>query len=342
VFKMAVIRNRGDYQFQAIVRRRGYEEQSKTFNTKKEAQSWAVNIESEMVRGVFVSRVEAERTMLCEVIERYILEVCPKHKGCYSETLRLRALARHPLGRRFMATLKPLDFARYRDDRLKIRMPATVQRELALFSAVIEVGRREWGLHIENPISMISKPSVRNARSRRLSPEEEILLMAELDKETREPNGQLAAGGVRNIWIKPLVLLALETAMRRGELLSLRWENVDLAKQVAFLPDTKNGDSRSVPLSTAAVRLLQGLPRSIDGRVFATSADAVKKAFSRAVVRAGLVDFHFHDTRHEATTRLARRLPNIIELAKLTGHRDVNTLKIYYIISAQELALKLG
>lgn len=339
---MSVIRNRGDFQFQAIVRRRGYEEQSRTFTTKKEARSWAINIESEMVRGVFVSRVEAERTMLCEVIERYILEVCPKHKGCYSETLRLRALARLPLGRRFMATLKPLDFARYRDDRLEIRKPGTVQRELALFSAVIEVGRKEWGLNIQNPISMISKPTVKNERNRRLSTHEEALLMAEFDKDTREANGQLAAGGVRNTWIKPLVLLALETAMRRGELLSLRWENIDLAKQVAFLPDTKNGDSRSVPLSKAAVGLLQGLPRSIDGRVFATTADAVKKAFSRAVERAGLVDFHFHDTRHEATTRLGRRLPNIIELAGVTGHRDVNMLKRYYNITAQELALKIG
>lgn len=167
---MEVIRNRGDFQFQAIVRRRGYEQQSKTFTTKKETQSWAVNIESEMVRGVFVSRVdvEAERTMLCEVIDRYILEVCPKHKGAYSETLRLQALARHPLGRRFMATLKPLDFARYRDERLKIRMPATVQRELALFSAVMEVGRGEWDLDIPNPLAMVSKPTVKNERSRRL------------------------------------------------------------------------------------------------------------------------------------------------------------------------------
>lgn len=339
---MSVIRNRGDFQFQAIVRRRGYEEQSRTFTTKKEAQSWAINIESEMVRGVFVSRVEAERTMLCEVIERYIREVCPKHKGCYSETLRLRALARLPLGRRFMASLKPLDFARYRDTRLAIRKPATVQRELALFSAVIEVGRKEWGLNIQNPISMISKPTVKNERDRRLSTHEEALLMAEFDKDTREANGQLAAGGVRNIWIKPLVLLALETAMRRGELLSLRWENLDLVKQVAFLPDTKNGDSRSVPLSKAALKVLQGLPRSIDGRVFATTADAVKKAFSRAVERAGLVDFHFHDTRHEATTRLGRKLPNIIELAKVTGHRDVNILKRYYNITAEELAFKIG
>ncbi len=339
---MAVIRKRGDFQYQAIVRRRGYEHQTQTFTTHKEAEAWGLTTESEMVRGVFVSRVEAERTTFGEVIEQYILEVCLKHKGCYSETLRLRALARHALGRRFMATLKPLDFARYRDERLKTRKPGTVQRELALFSAVIEVSRREWGLNINNPISMISKPTVRNERNRRLSPSEEVLLMNEFDKETRQPNGQLAAGGVRNIWIKPIVLLALETAMRRGELLSLRWENIFLAQKVAFLPETKNGDGRSVPLSKSAVAVLEGLPRSIDGRVFATTADAVKKAFSRAVDRAGLVDFHFHDTRHEATTRLGRKLPNIIELARVTGHRDVNMLKRYYNITAEELALKLG
>ena len=129
--------------------------------------------------------------------------------------------------------------------------------------------------------------------------------------------------------------------MRWGELLSLKWENVDLAKQVAFLPDTKNGDSRSVPLSKAAVGLLQALPRSINGRVFGTTADAVKKSFSRAVERAGLVDFHFHNSRHEATTRLGRKLPNIIELARVTGHRDVNMRKRYYNITAEELALKI-
>ena len=104
---MAVIRNRGDFQYQVLVRRRGYEKQTKTFTTYKEAEAWALTTESEMVRGVFVFRVEAERTMLSEVIERYILEVCPKHKGRDSEILRLRSLARLPLGRRFVATLKP-------------------------------------------------------------------------------------------------------------------------------------------------------------------------------------------------------------------------------------------
>lgn len=339
---MAVIRNRGDFQFQVLVRRRGYEPQTKTFNTLKEAKAWALVTESEMVRGVFVSRVEAERTMLCELIERYILEVCPKHKGCYSETLRLQSLARHALGKRFVASLQPLDFARYRDDRLKIRMPATVQRELALFSAVLEVGRKEWGLNITNPISMIKKPSVKNARSRLLNPDEEILLMAELDKDTRAANGQLSPGGVRNAWIRPMVLLALETAMRRGEMLSLRWENIDLAKRTAFLPDTKNGESRTIPLSTAAIRVFQSLPSAIDGRVFLTTGEAVKQSFTRCCKRAGIVDFHFHDLRHAATTNMARKLPNIIELARVTGHKDVNQLARYYNTSPEEISLKLG
>ena len=339
---MAVIRNRGNLQFQAIVRRRGYEPLSKTFNTLKEAKDWALTAESEMVRGVYVSRVEAERTTLCEVIEQYIREVCPKHKGCYSETLRLQALAKTPLGCRFVATLKPLDFARYRDERLKIRKPGTVQREMALFSAVLEVGRKEWGLHIENPLRMVKQPKANNERSRRLSPEEQATLLAEMDKDTRSANGALAPGGVRNTWVRPLVLFALETAMRRGEMLSLRWENIDLVKRVAFLPDTKNGDSRGVPLSSAAIAVLQALPRSIDGRVFMTTGEAVKQAFTRCCKRAGLVDLHFHDLRHESTTRLARKLPNIIELARVTGHRDVNMLRRYYNITAEELALKLA
>lgn len=339
---MAVIRNRGNFQFQAVVRRRGYQPISKTFNTRKEASDWAIATESEMVRGVYVSRVEAERTTLRELIEQYIRDVCPKHKGYYSEVLRLQALAKTPLGARFVATLKPLDFARYRDERLKIRAPGTVQREMALFSAVLEVGRKEWGLNVENPIRSVKLPKSNNERSRRLTEEEQAILLAEMDKETRRSNGALAAGGVRNIWIKPLVLFALETAMRRGEMLALRWEHIDFAKRVAFLPDTKNGDPRGVPLSSAAVAVLQALPRSIDGRVFRTSGEAVKQAFTRCCKRAGLVDLHFHDLRHEATTRLARKLPNIIELARVTGHRDVNMLRRYYNITPAELALKLG
>lgn len=305
---MSVIRKRGDYQYQALVRRKGYEAQSKTFITQREAQAWTSIVESEMTRGVFVSRVESEQTTLKELIERYVQEITPQHKGCDSEQLRLRSLARLPLAQRFLSTLMAKDFAQYRDERLKIRKPATVTREMALFARVFEVARREWSIHIDNPLKLVSRPIVRNERVRRLSAEDEVALMRELDLQERDWHGRLVPGGIRNLWVKPIVLLALETACRRSELLSLQWCNVDLQRRVALLPDTKNGYSRGVPLSSRAVLILQELPRSDDDRVFPTTVAALKKAYERAVQRAGIQDYTFHDLRREATSRLARKL----------------------------------
>lgn len=130
--------------------------------------------------------------------------------------------------------------------------------------------------------------------------------------------------------------------MRRSELLALRWEHVNTKKRRVHLPLTKNGSARDVPLSKAAVALLEGLPRSIDGRVFPTTADALKKAFSRACERAGIDNFHFHDLRHEATSRLAVKLPNVIELAAVTGHKDLRMLARYYHPRVEDLAKKLN
>jgi hypothetical protein len=142
-------------QWEAQIRRKGYPAQRKTFETKSDAQAWARMIESEIDRGIFVSRVEAERTAFHQLIDRYISEIAPKHKGAYSEIKRLEALKRHPLATRIVATLTSSDFARYRDERLMIRKGNTVKRELALFQCVIEVARREWGIHLaENPVRM--------------------------------------------------------------------------------------------------------------------------------------------------------------------------------------------
>lgn len=127
---MATIRNRGEYQWEAQNRRKGYPAQRKTFETKADAQAWARMIESEIDRGIFVSRVEAERTAFHQLIDRYISEIAPKHKGAYSEIKRLEALKRHPLATRIVATLTSSDFARYRDERLKIRKHVIFLEEL--------------------------------------------------------------------------------------------------------------------------------------------------------------------------------------------------------------------
>lgn len=197
-------------------------------------------------------------------------------------------------------------------------------------------------MHIENPVAMIRRPPENKARKRRFAVGEEELLLAELELSTRSPNGCFKDGGARNPWIRPLVILAIETAMRRGELLSLRWSDVFLSDRFVRLRDSKNGESRDVPLSTRAYGVLAGLPRHISGKVFPTTADAVKKAVTRAVVRSGLGDFHFHDLRHEAISRIAEKLDNVLELSAVTGHKTLSMLKRYYHPRAKDLARKLG
>jgi integrase len=138
------------------------------------------------------------------------------------------------------------------------------------------------------------------------------------------------------MYTRPFVILALETAMRRGELLSLRWENIDYSKRTAFLQLTKNGDSRTVPLSTRAIKTLQALPISIDGRVLPINFAALETNFKRARERAKLENLRIHDLRHTAVTRLAERLPNLIELSAVT------MLKRYYHPRAEDIARKLA
>lgn len=339
---MSVIRKRGDYQYQSIVRKKGYPPQSKTFISLREAQIWAANTESEMHRSVWVSRATAEATTLRELIERYVNEVTPRHKGAESEQLRLAMLARSALGDRFVATLRPSDFSSYRVARLKIRKPATVVRELNLFSSVLSMAIKEWDINIVNPLTNVERPTARNERKRSLSQEEEDRLLAELDPRTRNELGILEPGGTLCHWARPIVQLAIETAMRRSEILALKWPYVHLDRRFVELHHTKNGYSREVPLSRKAVSVLESLPRSPDGRVFPVTVAAFKKVYERAVVRAEIRDLTFHDLRRVGTAKLSKKL-SVLDLAATTGHRQINVLfQRYYSVSGEELAAKLG
>lgn len=228
---------------------------------------------------------------------------------------------------------------------------------------MINHARREWGIHVDNPIRYVKRPPAPRSRDRRMSAEEEAYLLAELQVEgerTRSTAGTFEKSGPQNPWLVPFIRMAIETAMRRGELLALSWEHVDLKRCVAHLPATKNGDARDVPLSSRAVAILRSLPRNLAGRVFPTTADAVKCGYRRALKRARaahledckaagtppspkfLADPRVHDMRHEATSRLATKLPNLIELAAVTGHRSLRMLKRYYHPKAEDLAKQLG
>jgi integrase len=327
---MASYRQRNG-KWQARVLRDGYPDQTKTFATKSDAEKWARAIESEIDKGQFVNVSEAQRTALGDVIARYLAEVTPTMKGASEDTIRLKAIVRKPVARWSMANLSAVRIAAYRDERLKEVSAGTVIRELAYLSSIINHARKEWGINVPNPVQMVRKPQSPQSRSRVLTDDEVSRLLIAL-----EPTGR------RSHWTKPAVQLALATAMRRGELLSLRWDHVDLQNRTAFLSDTKNGESRTVPLSTAAVQVLAGLPRHISGMVIPVKFFTLDAAFKRARKRAGLDDVRFHDLRRTAITRMAEKLPNVIELAAVSGHKSLMVLKRYYRPTASELAQKLG
>jgi len=333
---MATFRKRGPYQWQVQVRKKGYPPQCNTFDTRAAAEKWVRAVEYEMDQGVFVSRAEAESTTLRELLERYKEEITPLKKGAAPESARIRAFLKHPLAHRIVASIRGVDIARYRDARLKKVSPATVKRELVIISHLFEVARKEWGIHVTNPVRDIKLPPHSKARERRLQTGH--------DSEKSEESRLLeACKGAKNPFLLPIVHLALETAMRQAELVSLRWENIDLNRRTAHLPDTKNGESRDVPLSPTAIGVLRSLPRGIHGQVFpGLTTEAVKRAYIRAVRRAGIEDLHFHDLRHEATTRFFELGLNIMEVASITGHKDLRMLRRYTHLKAEDLARKLG
>lgn len=327
---MASFRQHGN-GWQGRIRRRGYPDITKTFETKADAEKWARSLESDIDKGQFVNVNEAQRTTLGDLIARYLVEVTPTMKGASEDTIRLKAMMRKPISRWSMANLSAARIAAFRDERLKEVSAGTVIRELAYLSAIINHARREWGINVPNPVQMVRKPQSPQARSRVLTDEEVAKLL-----EALEPTGR------RSHWTKPAVKLALATAMRRGELLSLRWEHIDLQARTAFLPDTKNGESRTVPLSSVAVQVLAELPRHISGGVFPVKAFTLDAAFKRGLRRAGLDGVRFHDLRRTAITKMAEKLPNVIELAAVSGHKSLMVLKRYYRPTATELAHKLG
>ncbi|MHB8562414.1 MAG: site-specific integrase [Acidiferrobacteraceae bacterium] len=182
---------------------------------------------------------------------------------------------------------------------------------------------------LRNPVELVRKPKLPPGRDRRLQEGEEQRLLAAVNDQGRTP------------WMAPLVRMALETAMRMGELLTLRWERVDLIRKTAYLPETKNGSPRTVPLSPTAIALLKAMPRDLSGRVFPLTQSAVEQAWQRATQRADIEGLRFHDLRHEATSRLFEKGFSLMEVAAITGHKTLQMLKRYTHLRAEDLAARL-
>lgn len=316
------------------IRRNGHPLITKTFTTHQDATRFVRASESELDRGVFLNRDTAEATTLKQALERYQVEITPSKKGAGPESRRIAKWVCHPLAKRSLASLKPLDFATYRDERLKAGLSTnSVRHELGIISHLFTIALKEWGFAVSNPIESIRMPKPGKARTRRLEGDEYPRLL-EACKQSK--NSQLA----------PLFVLSVETACRKSELLGMEWQDVDLFKQTVILKDTKNGDCRIVPLSSKAVQAFTELVCSIKSRrVFyswSPRSDAVKGSFNRALERAGVASYHWHDNRHESCSRLFEKGLNPIEVASISGHKSLQVLKRYTHLRVQDLITKLG
>lgn len=319
---MATITKR-DGGWRVQVRRRGHKPLSETFETKAKAQAWATQREAEILAG---RRGEVTRHLFSEGLDRYAAEESPKKAGLRWELIRIRGFKRARIAQKPMSAITEADVAEWRNERLQAVSGVTVRREMALLGAIFDVARREWRWCATNPVSDVSKPPTVPARKRGITQDEIDRVCAEL-----------AGSAGRQIAVA--FQIAVETGMRKGEILALRWSSIRGA--VARLERTKNGDARDVSLSSTATALFESL-RGLDPvHVFTVTPATADTLFRKAVKAAGIPDLHFHDSRSEAITRLSRKL-DVLELAKQVGHRDLKSLMHYYAPSAEDRAKKLG
>ncbi len=385
---MASITQRPSGKWQAKVRRQGQPVISNSFQTKAAAEAWARSVEREMDTSSFIPSNIAEKTFFKDIAKRYELEILPSKKGKKQDGYLLNTMV-EVFGNHSLSSITPVLLSEYRDSRLKVVAPQTVKHELGMVSRLYQAALLDWKIELPkgNPVSLIRKPSINNDRDRRLEGDEEELLLNSL------------LTGCKSIWPHAITILAIETAARRGEILSMKWEEINLENRTARIrgiggETTKNGDPyRDVPLTRKATELLTNLPKTSKGKVFPITKDALKKSWERAVERGRkqhvhtilcgmllergfdskaqkqeinaltykkrkpsaitseliekiqnedkfLVDLHFHDLRHEGTSRLANKLA-MHELMKVTGHKTTRMLARYYHPRAEELAKKL-
>ena len=301
---------------------------SQVFETKQEAASWALQAEAELAGRSLPS------VTLADALNRYNREVTPTRRGQRWERVRIRKLLRDPLSARRLSSLTPAELSEWRDRQLARLAPSSVGREMTLLRSVFEVARRDWLWIKSNPWKEVRWPKSPPPRLRRIAPEEVEAMTRALGLSS----GLSAAKATQRVGLA--FLFALETAMRSGEIVGLRWADVDVHRRTAKLGRTKNGQTREVPLSTRAVEILAALPRG-DGPVFGVSGPVRDTIWRREVQRTGVVDLHFHDSKSEAIWRLSKKL-DVLQLARVIGHRDLKSLMIYYAESAASMAKRLG
>lgn len=340
------IRKRGK-GWRCEIEKRGVRLSLDGFGSKGAARTWGTEREAEIMAGVR-GGIAGNHT-LTDALERYRDDVSPGRAGGRWEKLRLDFFIRLlPAAGEYIDRVTPDQIGKYRDARtagtllddgrrVKAVSGATVRRELNLLSGVFELARREWRWCASNPVRDVVKPEGSPDRWFEIPPDLEAKVLAAFGYV----DGAMPADTMQ--LVGAAFALAIETGMRSGEILGLTTRTVDRSRRVAHLPKTKNGDARDVPLSKRAGAILTGLWPEGDAvqRLFPIEPNVRDQVFRQVRdATPAMQGMHFHDSRHEATKRLAGKL-HVLDLARMLGHRDPKSLMHYYNTTAEELAAKL-
>lgn len=304
---------------------------SASFPTKAECERWAVVTTYELTHR---EHHPTARKTLGEAMMRYLEECTPKKKSASREAKFINNFLKHPLCNQLLENVTVADWAEWRDWRLKTVSPGTVRREATIVKAMYRVAIREWLWLRTSPFEHLTLPKAPESRDRRVWPDEERRILEAFQYTELRPPREIRE------YVACAWLFALETAMRSGEILNLQWQHVHLEQRYVHIPHSKNGRKRDVALSPRAVEILKILPRDAPTcfKINSAQRDANFRKYRNL---AGVEDMRFHDSRHEALTRLAQKL-HILDLARMAGMRDTKTLMVYYNATATEIAMKLG
>jgi integrase len=315
---VATIRKRGD-RWQAQVRLQGHAPITKSFIHKIDAEAWGRQQEVSIERGEIESaRRSLTGFVLHDLLCRYELEVTARKRGAAAEKYLVKNLKVASIAGLSLDRVTPSVLSRYRDERLLAVTGSSVRRELAVLQHCLQVARRDWGVPLpKNPMESVRKPPNGKPRTRRLTTEDAEKLASGLSR-------------TRSKLLTDITRFAIATGMRRSELLTLTWPNVDLKARTAHLPNTKNGEARTVPLSSAALGILEDQPQHDNTNiVFPMTGNAVRLAWERLKKRVGIEDLHFHDLRHEAISRFFEHGLSMPEVSAISGHKDPRMLMRY-------------
>jgi integrase len=336
---MATIEKRttdtGEASYRVKIRLKGYPTQTATFARLTDAKKWSQHTEAAIREGRHFKTTEAKKHTLADLVDRYIKDVLPKKPKQAVRQKQQLEWWKEKLGYCLLADITPSLIVKYRDElasgetyRGTPRTPATVVRYMAALSHAFTIAVNEWQWLEDSPMRKVKKPTESRGRVRFLDNDERQRLLTACKESS-------------NTWLYSCVILALSSGMRQGELMGLKWQDVNLKDGFLILHETKNGERRRIPLAGLGLELLKehakirrlDTPLLFPSNVHADKPIALRKPFETALKTAGINDFHWHDLRHCTASYLAMNGASLAEIAEILGHKTLQMVKRYAHLS---------